>query len=67
MLELKRDEIIGSWRKMLNEELHNSYSSSSYKYDQVNEGAMHGSCSTYEWKTNAYRVLTGSLQRKRNT
>jgi hypothetical protein len=29
LLELKRDEMIGGWRKLHNEELHNMYSSPS--------------------------------------
>jgi hypothetical protein len=43
----KRDEVIGGWRKLHNEELHNSYSSPSIiRIYQVKEDEIGGACST---------------------
>jgi hypothetical protein len=39
----KRDEVIGNWRKLNNEELHNLYY-------QVKEDAMGGACSMHAWE-----------------
>jgi hypothetical protein len=41
---LKRDEVIGDYRKLNNEELHNLYSSPNN--DQVKEDEMGRACST---------------------
>jgi hypothetical protein len=41
----KKDEILGGWGKLHNEELHNSYSSTN-KNDQVKECEMSRTCST---------------------
>jgi hypothetical protein len=46
----KRDEVIGGWRKLHNEELHNLYSS------QVKEDEMGGACSTNGAKRSANRI-----------
>jgi hypothetical protein len=50
----KRDEMIGGWRKLLNEELHNMYS---FKMDRA--------CSTYVEKRTACRILVGRPEGKR--
>jgi hypothetical protein len=46
----KRDEIMGGWRKMHNEELYNLYSSNITR-DKVKEYEMGMTCSTHgrEW------------------
>jgi hypothetical protein len=41
----KRDEVIGEWRKLRNEELSDLYSSS--KIDQIKKNEVDGSYSTY--------------------
>jgi hypothetical protein len=56
--------VIGGWRKLHNEELHNLYSYTSYNQnDQVKE--MGRICSTNREKINSYRVLVGKLEGKR--
>jgi hypothetical protein len=50
LFEAKRDEIIGCWRKMHNEELHNLYSSPNIimQNDQAKEVEMCRACTTHE-------------------
>jgi hypothetical protein len=63
----KRDEVTGSWRKLHNEELHNSFSSSpsiirmnkSKKMKWVRHAARVGE------KWNEYRILVGKPEGKR--
>jgi hypothetical protein len=43
----KRDEVIGCWRKLHNEELHNLYASPNMISDQVKKGEMGRACSTH--------------------
>jgi hypothetical protein len=50
----KRDEVIGGWRKLHNEGLHNLYSS-----PNVKENEMGRTCSTHGEKKYAYRILVG--------
>jgi hypothetical protein len=50
----KRDEVIGGWRKLHNEELHNLYSSPSI-IRMLKSGRMR----------NVYRILVGKLEAKR--
>jgi hypothetical protein len=58
----KRDEVMGGWRKLQNEELHNFYSSPSVirtiKEDEIGNVARMG-------KTNGYRILVGKPEGKR--
>jgi hypothetical protein len=42
-----KDEVIGGWRKMHDEELHNLYSSKHNQNDQVKEGETAMTCSMY--------------------
>jgi hypothetical protein len=53
----KRDEVMGGWRKLHNEELHNLYSSPSMKW-AVRVARM-------EEKRNVYRLLIGKPEGKR--
>jgi hypothetical protein len=57
---MKRDEIIGAWRKLHNEELHNMYSSPNIirviKSRRMNTA---GNAAYMQEKRNAYRVLAG--------
>jgi hypothetical protein len=57
----KRDEVIGGWRKLHNEGLHNLYSSP----NEVNEDEMGKECSMHEKKRTAYRILMGKPEGKR--
>jgi hypothetical protein len=56
----KRDEVMGGWRKLHTEELHNLYS------DQVKEDEMGRTCSTNGAKRNAYRILVGKPEGKKS-
>jgi hypothetical protein len=65
--ELKRDEVMGGWKKLQNEELHNLFSSpdvirmmKSRRMRWVGHVACMGA------KRNAYRVLVGKPERKRS-
>jgi hypothetical protein len=57
----KRDEIIGSWRKLHNEELYNLYSSSNI-IRVINSRRMSwsGHAARTGEKSNAYRILVGN-------
>jgi hypothetical protein len=62
----KRDEVIGGWRKLHNEELHNLYSSpSTIRMFQVKKDEMVRECSTHGEKKNAYRISVGKPEGKR--
>jgi hypothetical protein len=61
----KRTEIIDSWRKLHNEELHNLHSSPYNYNDEVKEDEMGRTCSTYGERRNAYRILVGKPEGKR--
>jgi hypothetical protein len=52
IFELKRDEMVGSWRKLHNEDHHNSYSSPSII--KMMHSRMGRAFSNYEKTTNAY-------------
>jgi hypothetical protein len=57
----KRDEIIGDWSKLHNDDLHNLYSSPnriSTMYDEVKEDKIGRPCSMHG-KRNTYRILVG--------
>jgi hypothetical protein len=49
----KRNEVIGQWRKLRNEELHDLYSSLSI-IRIIKGGEMYGACSTTGEKKNAH-------------
>jgi hypothetical protein len=50
----KRDEVIGGWRKLHNEELHKlSFSPSIIKMIKSRRMRLAGACSTHEAKRNA--------------
>jgi hypothetical protein len=59
----KRDEVIGGWRKLDNEELHNLYCSPSII--RIIKSRMGGACSMSGMKRNAYRILVGKPEGKR--
>jgi hypothetical protein len=53
----KRDEILGGWRKLLNEELHNLYSSPSIiRVMKSRRIGWTGHVARMEEKRNAYRI-----------
>jgi hypothetical protein len=62
----KRDEAIGGWRKLHNEELHNLYGSPS-KIRMIKLGRMRwaGYVARMGEKRNAYRISVGKPERKR--
>jgi hypothetical protein len=56
IFEPKGDEVIGGWRKLHNEELHNLYGI----IRMISQGdEMVRACSTHGEKRNAYRILVG--------
>jgi hypothetical protein len=57
---LKRDEVTGGWRKLLNEELHSLYSSPN-KIRMIKSRRMRwaGTVAQMEEKRNTYRILVG--------
>jgi hypothetical protein len=63
---LKRDDIIGGWRKLHNEELHNLYSSPDI-IRRIKSRRMRwaGHVACMGEKRNAYRVLVGKPGRMR--
>jgi hypothetical protein len=62
----KKDEVMGGWRRLHIEELHNFYSSPKYNYnDQLKDDEMARACSTNGDKQNSYRILVGKLEGKR--
>jgi hypothetical protein len=62
----KRDEVMGDWRKMHNEELHNSYSSPNI-IRMINSRGMRwaGHVARVGETRNAYRILVGEPEGKR--
>jgi hypothetical protein len=62
----KRDEVIGGWRKLHIEELHNLYSSPSIiRIIKSKIMRLAGHVARIEAKLNAYRVLVGKPEGKR--
>jgi hypothetical protein len=62
----KRDEIIGSWRQLYNEELHNLYDSSDIiRINKSTKMRLVGHTARTGEKSNTYRVLVGKTKRKR--
>jgi hypothetical protein len=61
----KRDEIMGNWRKLLNKELHNSYSSTNIMR-RIKSRRMRwtGHVVRMGKKRNSYRVMVGKPERK---
>jgi hypothetical protein len=66
MFEPKKDEIIGGWRELLNEEFHNLYLSLNVISDKVKEDELGGACSTHGENRNVYRTLVGKPEGKRS-
>jgi hypothetical protein len=62
----KRAEVMGGWRKLHNEELHNLYSSP-YKIRKNKSRRMRwaGNVAYMGTKRNAYRILVGKPEAKR--
>jgi hypothetical protein len=62
----KRDGVVGEWRKLHNEELHNLYSSPNI-IRIIKSGRMRwaGHVARIGWKKNVYRVLVGKPEGKR--
>jgi hypothetical protein len=66
MFKPKRDEVIGVWRKLNNEELHSSYSSSNIiRMIKSKRIKWAGHVALMGEKRNGYRVLVGKPGRKR--
>jgi hypothetical protein len=63
---LKRDEVTGGWRKLLNEELHNLYSSPSI-IRMIKSRRMRWAAhvTPMSGKRGAYRILVGKAEGKR--
>jgi hypothetical protein len=62
----KRDEVIGGWRKLHNEELHSLYSSPSIiRMIKLRRVRWAGHVTVNGEKGNAYRVLVGKPEGKR--
>jgi hypothetical protein len=63
---LKRDEVMGDWRKLHNEELHNLYSSPNI-IRMIKSGRMRwaGHVARIGEKRKAYRILVGKPEGKR--
>jgi hypothetical protein len=61
----KRDEVTGGWRKLLNEELHDLYSSPSIRMMKSRRMMWAGHAARMEEKRNAYRLLVGKREGKR--
>jgi hypothetical protein len=60
---LRRDEVMGDWRKLHNEELHNFYSSPNIiRMIKHKENEMGMACSMNGEKRNLYRILVGYLE-----
>jgi hypothetical protein len=63
---LKRDEVIGGWRKLHNEELHNLYCSPSIiRIIKSRRIRWAGHVARMGAKRNAYRILVGKPEGKR--
>jgi hypothetical protein len=62
----KRDEVVGGWGKLHNEEFHNLYGSPSI-IRMMKSGRMRwtGHVARMREKRNAYRILVGKLEGKR--
>jgi hypothetical protein len=62
----KRDEVTGDWRKLLNEELHNLYSSPNIiRMKKSRRMRWAGHVARMGEKRNAYRILVGKPEGKR--
>jgi hypothetical protein len=62
----KRDEVVGGWRKLHNEELHNLYCSPSIiRIIKSRRIRLAGHVARVEEKRNAYRILVGKSEGKR--
>jgi hypothetical protein len=62
---LKRDEVMGGWRKLHNKELHDLYSSSSIVRMINSRMRLAGNVTQMGEKRNEYRLLVGKLEGKR--
>jgi hypothetical protein len=61
----KRNETIGGWRKICNDELHNLYSSPNTIRVIKSRMIMGRACSTHVVMRNAYRILVGKPSHKK--
>jgi len=62
----KKDKMTGEWRKLLNEEHNDLYSSPNiFSHDKIKKNEMGGACSAYGERRGVYRVLVGNPEGKR--
>jgi hypothetical protein len=64
IFRLNRDEVIGGWRKLHNEELHNLYFSPNI-IRMIKSRRMSGNVARMGDKRNAYRILVGKPEGRR--
>jgi hypothetical protein len=64
MIGPKRDEVVGGWRKLHNEELHNMYSTPSVIKMIMSRRKRWAGYSTHGAKRNAFRILVGKPEGK---
>jgi hypothetical protein len=61
----KRDEVVGGWRKLHNEELHNFYCSPSLiRINKSRRMRWAGNVARMETERNAYRILVASRKER---
>jgi len=61
----KKDDVIGEWRKLHNEELNDLYCSQYFSVYKSEKNEMGWTCSTYGESRGVYRVLMGKPEGKR--
>jgi hypothetical protein len=59
------EEVVGTWKRLHNEELHNLYTSLNYFGDQSQEDGMYGYVVNMGKMRNAYNILVGKHEGKR--
>jgi hypothetical protein len=60
IFEPKRDEVVGGWKKLHNEVLHNMYSSPTLIRTNTSIKMRRAECVNHWGKRDAYRILVGS-------
>jgi len=61
---LRREDVVGGWRQLQNEELHTLNASPNFFYgDQVKEDEMRGACITHEMR-NTHKIFVRKSEGK---